>query len=63
MFIELEKNTNNFNLWKILKSAAEVISESKLPPRIKQQWLTEYFQSLHSIKEKTLNKSILQVIY
>ena len=51
MLVELEKNSNNTNFWKILKFANEDINESKLPPIKEQQWLN-HFQSLHSRKEK-----------
>ena len=45
--LELEKCQQNVSFWKILKSADEEYSDSRIPPVTEKQWL-EHFNKLHS---------------
>lgn len=45
--LELEKCQQNVNFWKIIKSANEDYSDTKIPPVTEQQWL-DHFNNLHS---------------
>ena len=55
---ELEKNSENSNFWKILKSANDEIQEIKIPPISEQQWIN-HFNTLHSKREANRDQLLI----
>ena len=48
--LELEKCQQNVPFWKILKSADEEYTDSRIPPVTEKQWL-DHFNKLHSKRQ------------
>ena len=57
--LELEKCQQNVSFWKILKSADEEYTDSRIPPVTKKQWL-DHFNKLHSKPQNKPEHNVIE---